>query len=244
MSHWIRAEKDTWLKKSTAPADKLEADQKRKVAAGTHYPVDGYEELKNFHFLVELEDGNWIIFDNGTEGQWSHWVLSWEEDTEEKEPTPPAAIVSAVPTTSATGPNLTPGMPFSTRITPHITYGEFALYQEARRFDYQHQCRTAYELAMFLEKCRAHFGGKPVRLHSGYRPPKINRSVGGASKSEHLFSNPMTGAVDFSIVGVNIYDVQSYCLAHWSASVGKGANRGFVHLGIRGSRNRKIAWQY
>ena len=143
MSHWIRAEKDTWLKKSTAPADKLEADQKRKVAAGTHYPVDGYEELKNFHFLVQLEDGDWIIFDNGTEGQWSHWVLSWEEDTEEKEPTPPAAIVSAVPTTSATGPNLTPGMPFSTRITPHITYGEFALYQEARRFDYQHQCQNS-----------------------------------------------------------------------------------------------------
>ena len=34
---------------------------------------------------------------------------------------------------------VTPSSPFSTRLTPHIQLGEFALFQESRRFDRQHQ---------------------------------------------------------------------------------------------------------
>ncbi|MEL6780200.1 MAG: D-Ala-D-Ala carboxypeptidase family metallohydrolase [Cyanobacteria bacterium J06597_16] len=241
---WITAERATYLKKLNKPAADLPSSQKRAVAAGTRYPVKSYEELRNFHWLVKLEDGDWLIFDNGTDGAHSHWTLSWQDDAQEHEQTQPAAITSNVPNNSFIGVNLEINMPFSTRITPHITYGEFALYQEARRFDFEHQARTAYELALFLERCRKHFGGKSVRVHSGYRPPKINKQVGGASRSEHLFSAPMVGAVDFSIAGVNIYEVQDYCLKHWGASVGKGAKRGFIHLGMRGSKNRQIVWNY
>jgi hypothetical protein len=85
---------------------------------------------------------------------------------------------------------LTPNSPFSARLTPHVTLGEFALGQEARRFDRQYQVDTAAELAAFLERARAAFGNKPVVITSGYRPPAVNRSVGGASGSEHLFNAP------------------------------------------------------
>ena len=241
---WITAEQDTVLKKSLAPASQLPNSEKRPVAKGTRYPVKRYSQAKNFHWLVHLEDGDWLIFDNGTEGIHSHWRLSWEDDTTEQEPRQPAAVTSNASRSSFVGDRLEIDMPFSTRISPHITYGEFALYQEQRRFDYEHQCQTAHLIATFLEQVRSHFGNNPLQITSGYRPPKINRQVGGASRSEHLFYAPMVGAVDFRIPKVSIWDVQEYCLKHWTASVGKGAKKGFVHLGLRGSKNRKIIWDY
>lgn len=136
-----------------------------------------------------------------------------------------------------------PADPFSTKLTPHVTLGEFALYQEARRFKTQYQVKTAIELAEFLEKCRAHFGGKPVIITSGYRPAAVNKAVGGASNSEHLFSGPDVGAVDFFIDGVSVKAVQDWCDKEWQFSLGYGAARGFVHLGIRAGRPR-VRWNY
>jgi GH24 family phage-related lysozyme (muramidase) len=138
---------------------------------------------------------------------------------------------------------LTPASPFSARITPHIRIGEFALDQEARRFDHQHQVDTAAELAAFLERVRGAFGGKPVVITSGYRPPAINRSVGGASGSEHLYDKPGVGAVDFYVAGADIYAVQAWCVKHWPYSTGLGAPKGFVHLGIRQGKPR-LTWPY
>lgn len=138
---------------------------------------------------------------------------------------------------------LTPASPFSSRLTPHITLGEFALGQEARRFDHQYQVDTAAELAAFLERARTAFGNKPVIITSGYRPPAINRSVGGASGSEHLFSGPGIGAVDWYIEGVDIYKLQEWCLREWPYSTGRGAPKGFIHTGIRSGRP-KVQWDY
>lgn len=136
-----------------------------------------------------------------------------------------------------------PDSPFSARITPNITLGEFALNQEPRRFHHQHQVDTAAELAAFLERCRRQFGNRPVIITSGYRPPAVNRSVGGASGSEHLYDAPGVGAVDFYIQGAPIQAVQDWCDTHWPYSVGYGAPRGFVHLGIRRGRPR-VRWDY
>jgi GH24 family phage-related lysozyme (muramidase) len=138
---------------------------------------------------------------------------------------------------------LAPSSPFSARLTPHITLGEFALGQEARRFTAQHQLDTAAELAAFIERCRAAFSGKPVVITSGYRPPAVNRSVGGASQSEHLYDAPDTGAVDFYIKGASIQAVQDWCDREWPYSLGYGAPKGFVHLGIRPGRPR-VRWDY
>lgn len=142
----------------------------------------------------------------------------------------------------ATPGRVRPSDPFSTRLSAHFTLGEFALGQEARRFTAQHQVDTAAELAAFLERVRSRFG-KPVILTSGYRPPAINRSVGGASQSEHLYDAPGVGAVDFYVDGASIKVVQDWCDKEWPYSVGYGAPKGFVHLGIRKGRPR-IRWDY
>jgi GH24 family phage-related lysozyme (muramidase) len=138
---------------------------------------------------------------------------------------------------------LRPSSSFSARITPHIRLGEFALDQEARRFEHQHQLDTAAELAAFLERARTAFGGKPIIITSGYRPAAINRSVGGASGSEHLYNAPGVGAVDWYIEGVDIYKLQEWCIKNWPYSTGKGAPKGFLHSGIRQGRP-KVVWDY
>ena len=138
---------------------------------------------------------------------------------------------------------LTPGSPFSALLTPHIRLGEFALDQQERRFHHQHQLDTAAELAAFLEHARAVFGARPVIITSGYRPPAINAACGGAANSEHLFSAPDVGAVDWFIQGVNIHTLQDWCLQHWPYSTGKGASQGFVHTGIRKGRPH-VMWDY
>lgn len=138
---------------------------------------------------------------------------------------------------------VTPSSPFSIHLTPHIRLGEFALDQEARRFKAQHQIDTAGELAAFLERVRVHFGGRPVVITSGYRPPDVNRAVGGAAQSEHLYSVPREGAVDFIVEGANMAAVEAWCEANWPMSLGRGAHKGFVHIGRRadGARRR---WDY
>jgi hypothetical protein len=138
---------------------------------------------------------------------------------------------------------LSPGSPFSAKITPHFTLGEFALGDPARRFVAQHQLETAAELATFLERVRTQFGGKRVTITSGYRPAAINRAVGGASGSEHLYDAPGVGAVDFYVDGANIKAVQDWCDANWPYSLGYGAPKGFVHLGCRKGRPR-ARWDY
>lgn len=138
---------------------------------------------------------------------------------------------------------LTPSSPFTNRITPHIRIGEFALDQPARRFVAQHQVDTAAELAAFLERVRGVFGGKPVVITSGFRPAAVNRAVGGATQSEHLYAAAGEGAVDFLIEGADIHAVQRWCDEHWPRSLGLGAPKGFVHLGRRADGKRR-RWTY
>lgn len=146
-------------------------------------------------------------------------------------------------TTGPVSAMFTPESPFTHKLTPHITYGEFALNQEARRFDHQHQCDTAIRLAQFMERVRTQFGGKPVIITSGYRPAAINKLVGGASGSEHLYSVPGEGAVDFFVDGADINAVQAWIDKEWPYSLGLGAHRGFVHVGIRRG-NPRLRWPY
>lgn len=135
-----------------------------------------------------------------------------------------------------------PTNPFTYNVTPHITYGELTLEDERRRFTTQGQCNIALELCQFAEMARAFFAGAPVIITSGHRPSAINAAVGGASNSEHLYK-PGCGAIDFYLKGVDVYALQKWCDQHWPYSLGYGAPKGFVHLGIRSGRPR-VRWDY
>ena len=181
------------------------------------------------------------------------WQWAWEQFTAEQRAQFLELFRAAVPSKAKPRTQadevqqqpakLTTASPFTARLTPHIQLGEFALWQEARRFDHQHQVDAAAELAAFMERARRQFGGNPVIITSGYRPPAINRSVGGASQSEHLYNAAGVGAVDFYIKGVSVQSLQNWCDVNWPYSLGYGAPKGFVHLGIRRGRPR-VRWDY
>lgn len=136
-----------------------------------------------------------------------------------------------------------PDSNFNERLTPHFQLGEMALWQEARRFHHQHQVETAIYLCTFLEQLRQWAGHRPVKITSGFRPEPINRFVGGAVNSEHLFSGPGTGAVDVHVPGMNLRTVEDWVAANWRGSVGKGARLGFIHVGLRDGRRGGV-WAY
>jgi hypothetical protein len=49
--------------------------------------------------------------------------------------------------------------------------------------------------------------------------------------------------VDFYVDGADINAVQNWCDKNWPYSIGYGAPKGFVHLGIRQGRP-KVRWDY
>jgi uncharacterized protein YcbK (DUF882 family) len=102
--------------------------------------------------------------------------------------------------------------------------------------------RAAMVLAEFVQKARDHFG-KSAIITSGHRPAKINAQVGGASRSEHLYDAKDTGAVDFYVDGTSVYTLQAWADKEWPYSLGYGAPRGFIHVGMRPGKPR-VRWDY
>lgn len=45
------------------------------------------------------------------------------------------------------------------------------------------------ETARNLDDVRELLGNKPIYINSWYRPPSVNRSVGGSSRSRHMFGD-------------------------------------------------------
>ena len=141
-------------------------------------------------------------------------------------------------------PRFTPSSPLSTLVTSHITYEELCLGEQRRRFVNQGQCDIATELCAFIEKARAEFGNQPVIITSAHRPKTVNDAVGGAADSEHLYK-PGCGAIDWYIKNVPVKLVQDWCDLNWPFSLGYGAPKGFIHLGIRaGSPRPRVRWNY
>ena len=84
-----------------------------------------------------------------------------------------------------------------------------------------------------------------MTITSGHRPPAVNEAVGGAANSEHLYNIVGKGAVDVKVPGVAPLTVENWILENWNESIGKGQknNRGFTHIGCRGTGER-IEWDY
>lgn len=93
-------------------------------------------------------------------------------------------------------------------------------------------------LAQELDRVREAWGS-PLLVNSWYRPPAVNRAVGGASNSQHLYGK----AADIRPAQGNIYDFQKWLdnVAWKDKALGYGAKKGFVHVDLRPGR---IRWNY
>jgi zinc D-Ala-D-Ala carboxypeptidase len=139
------------------------------------------------------------------------------------------------------------------KLSPHFSLEEFTRSATARRLNIDNT-PGALELAAMrrlcdrvLEPVRSHFGGKPVRVTSGYRCPRLNKAVGSGWRSQHRAGE----AVDFEIPGVSNYEVARWIRDNLEFDqlilenyMRGDPNSGWVHVSYREGRARKSVLTY
>ncbi len=118
----------------------------------------------------------------------------------------------------------------------HFTWGE-ATHDGTRIPENQTIVYGIVRVAKALEDIRHLYGERSLSINSWYRPPGINRAVGGARYSRHLQGD----AVDFNVAGVHPYDVYKRMDNWWGNRGGLASSSGFTHIDTRGYRAR---WSY
>lgn len=90
------------------------------------------------------------------------------------------------------------------------------------------------KLAAYLDKVRQYLGHRPIKVNSAYRPPAINKAVGGVSNSRHIYGD----AADIVIEGLDPHEVY-VALNKWHGdNGGLGDSWQFTHVDLRGFKSR------
>jgi putative chitinase len=138
-----------------------------------------------------------------------------------------------------------------TQLTKHFTLAEMIVSPTAKRLGLsnvpteEHIENMRYCCEKILEPVREHFG-KPVRINSSYRSPRVNQAVGGSKTSQHVNGQ----AIDFEIMGID-----NKVVADWIADnlefdqvilefyIAGDKNSGWVHASIKkngGNRMQRL----
>lgn len=88
-------------------------------------------------------------------------------------------------------------------------------------------------LVNLLQKIRDHFG-KAVIINSAYRTEAHNKSIGGATYSQHKYGL----AADIHINGVTPKEIAAYVETLLPTSGGIGIYKSFVHIDVRRVKSR------
>ena len=88
-------------------------------------------------------------------------------------------------------------------------------------------------LVNLLQKIRNHFG-KAVIINSAYRTEAHNKSIGGATYSQHKYGL----AADIHISGVTPKEIAAYVETLMPSSGGIGIYKSFVHVDVRQVKSR------
>lgn len=118
------------------------------------------------------------------------------------------------------------------QLSEHFRAGEFYPQGDSSyRF-----LRVSPELVSRLEEIRTALGGVAITVHSAYRPPEYNRSVGGVSNSAHIDGL----AADISAAGISTEALHRVCeqIIGDDGGVGYYPVKQFCHIDVRGYRSR------
>ena len=229
--HVIKAEQNTWLKKTTADSHTLATNKKVLVPAGKTYSVTDFKKAENGHWLVTLDygAGDWYIFDPA--GDKGHWDTTWEQDENDE------------PCNSIGHENLTGNVgridwnDNTCRVSKYFSVGEVTNNSRLRiPKPNSNELKNILRLAQELDLVRECVGS-PIRVNSWFRPSRrlgypvdVNAKVGGARNSQHIYGL----AVDISMSDVNrLIQLEDYLLRNWRGGVGTAARnprKRFIHL--------------
>jgi uncharacterized protein YcbK (DUF882 family) len=129
---------------------------------------------------------------------------------------------------------------FNSKISKYFTVGEVSLRQAERLVTNKQHQSNAIRLALELDKVRE-WWGSPLIVTSWYRPPAVERRIGGSG-----YSHPFGLAADIKPASGSVWDLQRkfekewYNTGKWKGGFGRGSKRGFIHLDLRERR----VWNY
>lgn len=96
------------------------------------------------------------------------------------------------------------------------------------------EVQNIIKVARHLDKIRDFLGDRSITINSWFRPPVVNRAVGGVSNSRHLYGD----AVDFMVEGITAWQVYDRLNEWHGKHGGLGKARTFTHLDCRGYCSR------
>ncbi|YAF94194.1 MAG: D-Ala-D-Ala carboxypeptidase family metallohydrolase [Nodularia sp. CChRGM 3473] len=116
---------------------------------------------------------------------------------------------------------IVPGIP--------LTWGEFTKGCDPERApESRNIINNMMKTAQGFGKIRDKYGS-PIAVTSGYRPPAVNRRIGGASRSQHIQGL----AIDIYPADGNFGRLMEICRASDCTGLGRGMHRGFIHCDWR-----------
>ena len=225
---------DTWFKARPVLSHELGADEKVLVPARSVFEVHSHCAVGN-HVRVAFQGAKFGAQNRNT---WYCFkdAISIEGNELNNHP------VDAAPMAIETGKRLVlPGNQIVTLDSPilpggHFTWAE-ATHDGSRIPASRQVVGGIIRAAQALEEVRSRLGDRSIQINSWYRPPHINRAVGGASRSRHVLGD----AVDFVHADFRPAQVRSKLDAWWGISGGLANAQTFTHLDCRGYKAR---WVY
>jgi hypothetical protein len=226
----ITATRATYLKKAVAQASTLADNQRVAVQPGRSYTITAYHETEDDegaggdgHSRVDLGHGagSWYIFND-------HWRLPWDDL--------PMSTPSRQPEW-----NTVNWSNFGDAVSKYFTVGEVTNMSRERIPTDATIQQNIIRVARLMDQVRE-WWGSALGVNSWYRPWHVNRRIGSSAPN-----HPNGYAVDFRPLSRgSVWDLQSrferewYDTGRWPGGFGRGANKGFIHVDLRGRRK----WNY
>ncbi len=117
---------------------------------------------------------------------------------------------------------------FNQAITPNFSVGEVSSWDSRRLVSDPRIADNAIRLARELQKARD-FIARPIKVNSWYRPPDINRAIGGASNSQHLTAN----AADITCPSLDFWKFAGIFRSNWNGYLLVYPLSKFIHVDLR-----------